>query len=244
MEAENKQSPGFTYEKSLKKRQDNSIDKYIRVEKYINRPLAALLVRAVFNTGITPNGLTYCNFVLGIAAAILLAQDTYLFILLGGISIQLSAIVDCADGQLARAKDMCSDYGSHLDIFLDRITDFCLVVGVSVGLYGKTGNIDFLIYGFLAAGLYLLQVNLFYIINSLLKKKETGSTGEARALMLFAILVFSVAYRLEFFLYLLMAETTVVCLLRFIQFVRMGKAAQGPVQPDGSAVEGNTDVAS
>ena len=47
----------FNYQKSLKNRNISRIDKFITIEKYINRPMASLVVRAVINTRITPNGL-------------------------------------------------------------------------------------------------------------------------------------------------------------------------------------------
>ncbi|MCP4154652.1 MAG: CDP-alcohol phosphatidyltransferase family protein [bacterium] len=206
----------------MKKRGDSLLNKVVKVEKYINRPLGSLIVRMVFKTRITPNGLTYCNFILGLLAAFLFTRGEYLYFVLGGISIQLSAIVDCADGQLARAKDMCSEFGSHLDIFLDRITDFCLILGIAVGLYYYHGDINYLIVGSLTAGLYLLQINLFYIYNSYNKVEEKGSTGESRALLLLLILGFSIANRLDIILYLLLAETLIASITRTVLFIRLG----------------------
>ncbi len=213
----------FDYRKSLKKRSGHFVNKFIKVEKYINRPLASLIVRVVYKTRVTPNGLTYLNFVLGLLAAFLFSRGEYLYFVLGGVATQLSAIVDCADGQLARAKDMCSSYGSHLDIFLDRITDFCLITGIGIGLYYATTNINLLILGMLTAGLYLLQINLFYITNSYKQNNEKGETGEARALMLFIILICGISDTLDIFLYLLLAETALVSIVRLGIFIHLGQ---------------------
>jgi len=212
----------FDYQKTLKNRNTHFVDKFIKVEKYINRPLASLIVRAVLNTKITPNGLTYTNFILGILAALLFSRGEYVYFILGGVSIQLSAIVDCADGMLARAKDMCSEYGALLDLFLDRITDFFLAVGIAIGVYSATMDVNLLIIGLLAAGLLALQANLFYITKRLLNNNQTGETGEARALMLLLIMIFGVTDTLEFAVYLLLAGTTINSISSLVYFIRLG----------------------
>jgi phosphatidylglycerophosphate synthase len=213
----------FNYRESLKKPGNTFLNKAIKVERYLNRPLASLIVRLVYRTSITPNGLTFFSFFLGILGAFFLSRGEYIYFILGGVGIQLSSIVDCADGMLARSKNMCSEFGSHLDIFLDRIMDFSLIIGVSVGVYTAFDNKNLLILGFLAAGLYLLQVNLFYLTNSYLQRKEKGQTGEARALMLLVVMILSIANRLDIGIYLLLAETVIVVLVRTIYFISLGR---------------------
>jgi phosphatidylglycerophosphate synthase len=213
----------FNYSESLKKPDRTFLNKAIRVERYLNRPLASLVVRLVYNTPITPNELTFFSFFLGLLAVFSLSQGKYIYFILGGIGIQLSSIMDCADGMLARSKNMCSEFGSHLDIFLDRIMDFSMIIGVSVGVYRALDNENLLVLGFLTAGLYLLQVNLFYLTNSYLQRKEKGQTGEARALMLLAVMILALANRLDIGIYLLLAEAVIVNIVRTIYFISLGK---------------------
>ncbi|NIM18443.1 MAG: hypothetical protein GTO45_41215 [Candidatus Aminicenantes bacterium] len=214
----------FDYRKSMKKTSNNNfLNTIIKVERYINRPLASLIVRAVFNTRVTPNGLTYFSFLLGITGAFFFSRGEYLYFVLGGAFAQLASIVDCADGMLARAKDMCSDFGSHLDLLLDRISDFFIMVGISAGCYFFFKNINLLLLGLFAAGLYQLQIHLYYLTNSYLQVKEKGQTGEARALLFMLLLIFSIANRLDIFLYGLLAQTVIVNVVRLIYFITLGK---------------------
>ncbi len=213
----------FNYRESLKKPDHTFLNKAIKVERYLNRPLASLIVRLVYHTPITPNGLTFFSFFLGILGAFFLSRGQYIYFILGGVGIQLSSIVDCADGMLARSKNMCSEFGSHLDIFLDRIMDFSMIIGVSVGVYTASGSKNLLFLGFLAAGLYLLQVNLFYLTSSYLQRKEKGQTGEARALMLLVVMILAVANRLDIGIYLLLAETVIVNIVRTVYFISLGR---------------------
>lgn len=213
----------FEYKKSLKKQDKNILNKLIRVERYINRPLAALVVKAVFNTRITPNGLTYISFFTGLIGAFFISMGEYKYLVTGGILVQLASIIDCADGQLARSKNMCSQYGQFLDLFLDRVTDFALHAALAVGASKAFNDPNLLILGLLGAGLYQLQTTLFYLTNTYKKITKTGETGEARALMLLLIMVFCCFNRIDIGLYLLLAETTIVVLLRIIYFIRLGK---------------------
>jgi phosphatidylglycerophosphate synthase len=213
----------FDYKKSVAKYTDPFFNKFKFIDKYLNRPVAALIVRMVFNTRITPNGLTYISFFLGLAGAFFLSRGEYLYFILGGVLAQLSSIVDGADGMLARAKDMCSEYGSHLDLLLDRITDFSLFIGISIGayIYFKAPHLLFL--GMLSTGLYLLQTNLFYITKSYLQVKQTGETGEVRAVVIWMILIMAAVNRLDIFIYLGFAETAVGNIIRLIYFIHLGR---------------------
>jgi len=214
------------YKRSLKKKGSSIIERFIRVERYINRPLAYLVVKAVYKTPITPNGLTYFSFLLGLASATAFALGTPGYFILGGILIQLSSIIDCADGQLARAKNMCSDYGSHLDLFLDRITDFTVVVGIAYGLYRHNDDKIILMLGLAAVGTYLLAINLFYLTKNYLADESRGETGEARALLLFGFFVMSLFNRLDLTIYILFIESVANIVLRLIYFISLSKKQQ------------------
>jgi len=223
MEAKIKDYNKFDYRKSLKKPTNAFVNKIKFIDLYLNRPVASLLVRAVFKTRITPNGLTYMSFFLGVLGAFFFSRGEYVYFILGGVFAQLSSIVDGADGMLARAKDMCSRYGAHLDLLFDRITDFLLLVGIAVGarVYFNDPNILFL--GVLGAGLYLLQVNLYYLTQAYLQVKEKGETGEVRALGLLLMMILAIAGRPDILVYLGLAETVIVNVVRLFYFIHLGK---------------------
>ncbi|MCP5053046.1 MAG: CDP-alcohol phosphatidyltransferase family protein [bacterium] len=220
--ADSTNSTDFQYKKSLKKKKKLLLNKLVQVEKYFHRPLAGLMVRAIYKTPVTPNQVSYFSFLLGLAAIFFFTQGTAQYFALGGIFTLLSSIVDCADGQLARLKDMCSDYGAYLDIFFDRIVDFGIIAGIAIGYYNAAGNVNLLIMGLLAAGLYLLQISLFYLKKQFLKNKSTGETSEAHSLLLLVICIFGVINRLDILIYILLAETIIVVLVRLINFISLG----------------------
>ncbi|MGE5340925.1 MAG: CDP-alcohol phosphatidyltransferase family protein [Candidatus Omnitrophota bacterium] len=220
-----KNNDRFVYENALKGSSDTFMQKIQFVDRYIDRPLASLVVRAVYHTRITPNTLTYISSFLGLLGAFFFSRGAYPYFLMGGILAELSSIVDGADGMLARAKNMGSDYGSHLDIFWDRILDFFILSGIAVGAHGYYHNPALSALGFFGAGLYLLQIHLFYQTKSYLRVENKGDNGEARAILYLGILICSVVNRLDICIYLLLIETVLVNVVRIIYFMslRSGK---------------------
>jgi len=75
--------------------------------------------------------------------------------------VQLSYILDCVDGRLARLKKTSSSFGKWLDNILDGFGDFLIVSGIAFGLFTRFLNFDMLIIGFFA----LLSVYMMRIIS-------------------------------------------------------------------------------
>jgi phosphatidylglycerophosphate synthase len=103
------------------------------VDEAIHRPLARLLVRGLARTPITPNQVTLLSALVGVAAGLALVRgvERPLWRLIAGLLLFFSVVLDCSDGQLARAKGISSTYGA----IMDGIADY--VVGVAIGLAGS-----------------------------------------------------------------------------------------------------------
>ncbi len=83
---------------------------------------------------ITPNIITTSSFAIGILAAYCFYTGAYL---IGAILVQLSFIVDCMDGQLARYRQQFSKLGAWLDRISDRIKDFIYFFALALGYYQR-----------------------------------------------------------------------------------------------------------
>jgi phosphatidylglycerophosphate synthase len=212
----------FDFRRSLKDVAPYPIINKINIERYFTRPLASLIARAVYNTPITPNQLTYISFFLGICSGFSYFLGNHLFFVLGGILAQLSSIFDCADGMLARSKDMCSRYGAFLDIFLDRIADFFAISGMVFGYYRYSNNRTVLLVGLIALGLYFLQTTLYYLM-IMYQSKKTGLAAEARGFAVFVMFVFSLLNRLDLFIYIVAIQVVLNVAFKLINFIRWRK---------------------
>ena len=104
--------------------------------RFVARPLAAVLVVPLARTSITPNQVTFATLPVFLAGAALLALLPSWGALIGGAAIiELSYVLDCADGQLARLKGMSSPVGAHLDFLMDELKAFALVAAIAIRLW-------------------------------------------------------------------------------------------------------------
>ena len=101
------------------------------VNLWFNRPMAYAFVALVYRTPLTPNQVTLLSIVVGIAAAACWWQGGAAAMVWGGILLWASAILDGADGILARAKQQFSPLGRALDGSADLLV--ALVVAVAAG---------------------------------------------------------------------------------------------------------------
>ena len=103
----------------------------------VDQRLAARVAALSHRTGVSPAQLTVANLVVGLGVSVLvvLAAESEPFWPVGLIALvgwQLAYVLDCADGQLARATGRTSLYGARLDVFCDFAVQAGLLTAVSV----------------------------------------------------------------------------------------------------------------
>ncbi len=198
-----------------------TINRFLVVNRYINRPAASLLVQGLKKTRATPNQVTVVSLAAGVAGAGCFLLGRPWGFLCGGILVQISSIIDCADGMLARELGISSTYGAYLDVFLDRINEFFIITAYMIGWYFYSGNTPALVLGLTAAALYFLQITLYYITKRFQGNNAEGETNEARALLLFLVFIFGIFGRLEPGIYLLLTVALAVNIVSVIRFARI-----------------------
>src|SRR5437899_79660 len=90
------------------------------INTFLLRPIAAVIVWMLYPTRITPNQVTTLAILAGLAAAFFYTINTPVAVATAGLLVTVKDILDDADGQLARAKQLYSRRGR----FLDSIGDF------------------------------------------------------------------------------------------------------------------------
>jgi CDP-L-myo-inositol myo-inositolphosphotransferase len=209
------------FEKSLKKTSRYPfLHKYIPFDRYVIRPPASLIVKALFKTRITPNQVTATSFIFALLAALAYTGARPVYFALGGCLALISTILDAADGTLARAKNMTSRYGAFLDLFLDRIAEFAVLTGASFGYFKYTRSYSFLIFSLVTIGLYFLQLCLYYLDLFYTRREQNGDGAEPKSVVVCLIFVVSVAGRPDAILaavFLIGSFGTIVKLVRFLR---------------------------
>ena len=101
----------------------------IAVLRRLSKPLTSLAVRR----GWAPNSITVMSLVIGLLAAAAFAQGSRAALLVGAVLLQVSLVVDCSDGEVARMTGRFSRTGAWLDAVTDRIKEFAAYIGLAIG---------------------------------------------------------------------------------------------------------------
>jgi phosphatidylglycerophosphate synthase len=101
------------------------------VDRHFNRKCSKWITLALLQTPLTPNGVTVLAALVGLLSGAVFALGGYAAGVAGALLFQLSAILDCCDGEVARLKFLESPFGEQLDVALDNV--------VHVGLYAGMG---------------------------------------------------------------------------------------------------------
>ena len=120
---------------------------------YVQRRVSVWLsVRLARRIG--PNTATGLDVILGVAAAILVLLDYWLW---GVVLIQLFGVFSCVDGEIARIQGRSSRIGDFLDTLTDRATELLLVGAIALSLSDRVDPLSALAAGFaLLGGVFLL----------------------------------------------------------------------------------------
>ena len=114
--------------------------------RLVARPLAAVLLVPVAKSPITPNQVTFISLaVFVVAAALLVGLPGYAGLLIAVAVLELSYILDCVDGQLARLRGTTSPVGAHLDFLMDELKAFMLVAATGARLWRAEARTQWLL---------------------------------------------------------------------------------------------------
>ena len=103
---------------------------------YVMRPVAAVAVALLADTGVTPNQLTLVSLaIFVVAAALLVVLPWYAGGVIALLALELSYLFDCADGMLARHKKLASKEGHLFDFFTDELKATLLTGALALRLY-------------------------------------------------------------------------------------------------------------
>jgi phosphatidylglycerophosphate synthase len=100
----------------------------------IDRRLSRPITRLVLRWPVTPTQITLASLLLGLAGAAGLATVSYGGRLGGVLALIASIVLDCVDGEVARARFQQSAAGARLDVIGDYLVHLAVFVGLGVGL--------------------------------------------------------------------------------------------------------------
>ena len=143
-----------------------------RFTEWVARPPAAVVVYFLRNTPITPNQVTFVSAAMAAgAAAMFVLLPGHLWLVLAALVFELSFVLDCVDGQLARLRKVASPIGHLLDFLMDELKAMFILGAVTVRLWRETDDERTLVIGI--AALFCLAAGLS--LTSFLRRPELGA---------------------------------------------------------------------
>ena len=82
---------------------------------------------------LTPNEVTGISLVIGLLAAAFIATGSGWGVVVGAVLLQVSLLVDCVDGELARATRAFTRFGAWADLSSDRLKEYLVIAAIAAG---------------------------------------------------------------------------------------------------------------
>lgn len=149
------------------------------VDRVLNRHISGWFTRRIINLPITPNAVTWFHFTIGMLGAGLMWQGSYWYGVLGVLLFQLSAALDCSDGEVARLKFQYSKFGSWLDVAADNVVNIAVFIAVAKSVYLRHGlGLGLTLGALMVSGVLMCIV----VVLTMAKLQERRRPGEASTL--------------------------------------------------------------
>ena len=177
------------------------------VDRWFNRPVGRwALSRWLVSTGVSPNHVSLAATAMGLAAAGLFGVPGTGHAMAASVLFQASAVVDCVDGDIARAVFKESRLGKWIDLVGDQVVHGAVFAGIATGLsggrlgYGAWVLGGLAVWGALASfGAVLRGMRRPGTASGWMKRWIDGATNRDFSVL---VMVLAFAGRLEWFLWM------------------------------------------
>lgn len=150
--------------------------------RFVARPAAAVLLVPLQRSRVTPNQITFASlFVFAAGAAALALMPGQSGLVLAVVIIELSYVLDCVDGQLARLRGTSTPVGAHLDFLMDELKAFLLVATAGTRLWREQSNALWLVEGVYGVVAVASAISLTTFVRRPEYLAATGSAAPATA---------------------------------------------------------------
>lgn len=120
---------------------------------FITNEISLVVTWLLVNTRITPNQVTLASISCSLICSVAYANGSFL---VGSLFLFLSHILDCTDGNLARAKEHFTAIGKWLDMVGDRLGEIMIFLGVSFHFFNIGAPLHWIILPILISLVLLL----------------------------------------------------------------------------------------
>jgi hypothetical protein len=108
------------------------------LDVFFFRPIAFIVVKIFYNFPVTPNHYSILALIAGLLSSYCFTLGTNGNFFWGGILFLIFAVLDCADGMVARLKKNGSPYGRLVDGFVDYTVNASVYFSLAYGIQNST----------------------------------------------------------------------------------------------------------
>lgn len=204
------------------------------VDRVFNRPVGRPLSRLLVHTPVTPNMISVGATLVGLLAAAMFAVGRPGWALAAAVVFQISAVIDCVDGDVARSVFKETALGKWLDIVGDQVVHLGVFAGITLGLLmGGSGKWVAWLGASAMAGAVL---SFLVVLRGWREAKKSGVDGGRMQRILDAatnrdfsvlVLVLAALGELDWFLWLAGVGSHLFWMALLVLQLRMGRSAGG-----------------
>ncbi|MFB3112209.1 MAG: CDP-alcohol phosphatidyltransferase family protein, partial [Gemmatimonadales bacterium] len=131
---------------------------------FVTSPIAILINSVVVDwRWLSPNLITFFSLLTAIAASALIVLGGGMNFLFAAGLIQLSYVLDCMDGQMAKYRRERSRFGDYFDKVTDQFQVFLWFAALAYAAYLQTESATPVFLAFVGVSLYSLRVYVKYV---------------------------------------------------------------------------------
>ena len=147
--------------------------------RLVARPLAAVMLVPLAGSRVTPNQVTFASLACFVASmALLVGLPGYAGLLIAVAVLELSYVLDCVDGQLARLRGTTSPVGAHLDFLMDELKAFLLVAATGARLWLAEARTQWLLEALAGLAVVASAISLTTFVRRPEYLSATGDYGD------------------------------------------------------------------
>jgi phosphatidylglycerophosphate synthase len=137
-------------EQALLRALENPRDGYL--DRLFHRRLSRRLTALLLRTPLSPNAVTVIGIAVGVAGGLALGLAGAMAVVAALLLLELAAVLDCCDGELARLRFAESRLGHWLDISGDTVVHLAVLAGITMRIAREGHSPGWPVLGVLGAG--------------------------------------------------------------------------------------------
>jgi len=147
----------------------------------LTRHLSYRLTPFIYRLPISPNQVTALSMAAGLAGAWSFTYGEANWGIVGGLLLILCYTLDNCDGEIARLKDMSSEWGAQFDDVVDWLVDSAFFLGLGYGTWQAGGEVLWLWCGIAAAAGATIDYVVDLVYHARARTEPEAKTREEEA---------------------------------------------------------------